>query len=360
MIGAACARALANQGLSVTVVDPGPLRGASTDASAGMLAPMVEAREDDATLALKVRGRDHTRALIPELEEESGINIGYWSEGIFHVALSEQEATELRHRVAWQRQQGFAAEWMTAEEIRQLIPGAADDVIGASVAPEDGALDPVGLRQALLASAGTVGARLRLGERATHIEVTNGRAVAVKTNHAPKRGIKCGAVVLAAGCWSGRIRGLPRPISVEPVRGQMVSVPWPANEPPAIVYGAGAYTVYRHGSALVGATTEHVGFSPTTTKAAADGLMDSVQRIYPALRGTTAEHKWAGLRPMTPDGNPIVGPDPEIPNLFYATGHGRAGIMLGSLTGEIVRELVLGHDLDYDLAPIDPQRFWDP
>lgn len=350
---------MATHGLSVTVVEPGPLRGAATDTSAGMLAPLVEASEDDTTLALKVRGRDHTSALVPELEDESGIDIGYWSEGIFHLAFTEEEATELRHRVAWQRQQGFASEWLSPEELRQLTPGVADDVIGASVAPEDGALDPGGLRRALLASAGAAGARLRSGERATHIEVSNGRVVAVRTNRAPKRGIKCGAVVLAAGCWSGRVRGLPRPISVEPVRGQMVSVPWPTNEPPAVVYGAGTYTVYRHGSALVGATIEHVGFSTATTKAAVDGLMDSVRRVYPALRNTPAAHKWAGLRPMTPDGNPIVGPDPEIPNLFYATGHGRAGITLGSLTGEIVRELVLGHELEYDLTPLDPQRFWD-
>lgn len=359
VIGAGCARALAARGVSVTVIDPGPIRGAATDASAGMLAPLVEASEDDPVLAHKVRGRDHCQDLVPQLEAETGIQVGLWTPGILHVAFSDEEAAHLRHGVAWQRQQGFAAEWLSPEDVRELAPGISRDVLGASMSREDGALDPIALRKALLKSAMAFGARLRKGERATHIETSDGRVTAVRTSRATKRGMRCGAVVLAAGCWSGQIRGLPRPISVEPVRGQMISVPWLQGEPPAIAYGAGAYTVYRDGYALVGATMEHVGFSTATTKPAVDGLLRSVRRVYPALSEVSLERKWAGLRPVTPDGHPILGADPELPNFYYATGHGRAGIMLGTLTGEIVLDLVLGNEIEYDLTPMDPQRFWD-
>ncbi len=93
-------------------------------------------------------------------------------------------------------------------------------------------------------------------------------------------------------------------------------------------------------------------------KLAIDGLFDAASRVFPALRGSPLTMKWAGLRPVTPDGNPLVGRDPAVPNLYYATGHGRAGIMLGSLTGELVRDLVIGTEIEYDLSPMDPQRFW--
>lgn len=358
IIGSACARTLAADGLSVTVVDPGPVRGAATGASAGMLAPLVEASEDDPVLALKIRGRDHCSDLVPQLEEESGIAVGFWSAGVLHVAFSEDEATELRHRVTWQRQQGFAAEWLSPDEVREIAPGVSDDIIGGSMAPEDGALDPVAFRQALLASAVAAGARIRRRERVTHIDIRDGVVTGVRTNRAAKRGIRCGAVVVAAGCWSGRLHGLPRPLPVEPVRGQMASAPWPAGEPPSIVYGGDVYTLYRHDKAIVGSTMEHVGFSTATTKFAIDGLLDSAGRVFPALRKAPLTMKWAGLRPVTPDGNPLVGRDPDVPNLYYATGHGRAGIVLGSLTGELVRDIVIGNEIEYDLSPLDPQRFW--
>ena len=222
--------------------------------------------------------------------------------------------------------------------------------------PEGGALDARLLVEALLASAAANGTMTTRGERVTEVLTEAGSVVGVRT---ATETVPSGAVVIAAGAWSGQIGGLPRPLSVEPIRGQMVAVGWPDQEPPAVIYAGSGYVIQRGNEAVAGTTMEHVGFSTATTKAAVDGLMDSVYRVYPALRGTSAAHKWAGLRPMTPDGNPIVGPDPEIPNLFYATGHGQAGIMLGTLTGEIVLELVLGHELEYDLTPLDPQRFWD-
>ncbi len=359
VIGAASARALAIRGLSVSLIEPGPLRGAATDASAGLLAPLAEATEDDPMLSLKVRGRDHYADLVPSLEEETGIDLGYWTEGILNLAFTEDKAAELRHAVAWQRQLGFAAEWLVPEEVHDVASGTANDVLGASMVVEDGAIDPAALRAALLSSATFAGIRIRARERVTHLEIQDGHVQAVRTNKAPKRGIRCGAVVIAAGCWSGRISGLPRPLPVEPVRGQMIAVPWPTGEPRAVIYGAGAYTLHRAGEALVGATVERVGFSTGTTKSGADGLLRSVRTVFPSLTDATPTRKWAGLRPMTTDGQPLIGKDPEIPNLVYATGHGRAGIMMGSLTGDIVRDLVLQEELEYDLTPANPQRFWD-
>ena len=83
--------------------------------------------------------------------------------------------------------------------------------------------------------------------------------------------------------------------------------------------------------------------------------------LYPALEGQPVRRSWAGLRPCTPDGQPIIGPDADWPNLWYATGHGRNGILLAAVTGEIIAHLLGGNpsdQLEIDLTPVRPSRFW--
>ncbi|HEY8380425.1 MAG TPA: FAD-dependent oxidoreductase, partial [Nannocystis sp.] len=66
---------------------------------------------------------------------------------------------------------------------------------------------------------------------------------------------------------------------------------------------------------------------------------------------------WAGLRPGTPDGRPILGPDPEVDGLFYATGHFRNGILLAPITARLVADVVAGASPQIPLEPFAPDRF---
>ncbi len=356
VIGAACARSLAMRGLDVVLLEPGPLDGAATPASAGMLVPLVEANRDDPMLGLAVRARDLYAETVQELEDETNVAIGYWRPGVLRLAFDEQEEAEIRNEVAWKRQQGFAAEWLTPQEALELAPGTNPAIIGAGFDREDGALDPAALRAALLASAIRHGTTVRSRDRARSLATRDGRVTAVRTDRRAARGIRCGSTVLAAGAWSAQLEGLPRPLWVEPLRGQMVACTWPAS-PPAIVYGAGVYVVERHGEALIGATVESVGFDTRTTDEGIDGLLAGGRRVYPALQGIEPQRRWAGLRPGTPDGRPVLGADGDIANLWYATGHGRNGILLAALTGQLLTSLVLGEEIDHDLSPVHPMRF---
>jgi glycine oxidase len=168
---------------------------------------------------------------------------------------------------------------------------------------------------------------------------------------------QAGAVVLAAGCWSGRIAGLPRSLPVEPFRGQMAALEWPRGEPPAIVYGGGGYVLERDGEAIAGSTMEQAGFATGTTEDGLRLVYRYMRRIFPVLAGKPVRRTWAGLRPVTPDQHPIVGPDPDVPNLWYATGHGRNGILLAGITGDIVAQLYVGEAVEHDLSPMAVDRF---
>lgn len=355
IVGAACARGLATRGVAVTLIDFGKHPGVATQAAAGMLAPFAEAVPEDPLLALNVRARDFYTQLVPQLEEETDVQVGLWLDGIYQIAFTEAEASEARAAIAWQRQSGFSPDWLSAEELRERVPGVGPDAIGAVVAPEDGALDPAALHEALLASAQAHGARMIRGVEVQRLLTADDRVTGVET---AAETYETGAVILAAGCWSGAIVGTPRPVSVHPIRGQMVSLEWPKDEPPAIMYGGGCYVLKRGSEAIAGSTMEHVGFDAGVTDEGITRILSAIARIYPALTRARELSRWAGLRPSTPDGRPILGRDPTMENLWYATGHGRNGILLAGLTGELIGQLYTGEPVEHELAPMDPGRFW--
>ncbi len=354
VIGAACARSATRRGLRVVAWDPGPLPGAASPASAGMLVAQVGNREDDDTLlALGVRGRDLYDGLAAELRDATGIDIGLWRPGALAVAFDEARADGLQATVARQRQAGLRCDWLTAEDVRQNWPGIAPGCLGALHAPEDGALDPDALRRAFITDAANHGAELRPG-RVVGIRHDGARVTAVVTEVGD---VATRHVVLAAGAWTPQLTGLPRDLAVDPVRGQLASLPWPAGAPQAIVLDGHTYALARGDAAIVGSTMEHVGFDATVTEDGLRRLRTATDRLLPWLADRPFTRSWAGLRPMTPDGRPYVGPDPQVAGLWYATGHGRSGILLAGLTGEVIADLLAGGETEVDLSPMAPREF---
>lgn len=355
IIGAACARTLTARGKRVLVVDAGTKAGAATTASAGMLAPLAETTANDPLLSLRIRGRDLYHQLVPALQQETGLDVGLWAEGIVQVAFTPQDVDHLKGEISWQRQQGFPVEWLEADELRERCPGISPAALGAALFPEDGALEPPALLEALARSAAARGAAFRRGERVETLVIEDNRVTGVRT---PTETISAGAVLLAAGCWSGRVGGLPRPLSVEPVRGQMTALEWPSGEPRAIVFAHHGYILTRRGEAIVGSTMEHVGFDASVSDDAIAQLLGTARLVYPALEHAPELRRWAGLRPGTPDGRPIIGRDPQVEGLWYATGHGRNGILLAGITAELVAAVIAGEAVESDLSPVSPARFW--
>jgi glycine oxidase len=352
IIGAACARAAARRGLHVLVLEPGPDPAAASPASAGMLAAQIEPT-DEVLLGLCVRSRDLYDQLAADLKDTTGIDVGFWRGGIASVAFEEAEGDVLKEHVARQRQAGLRCDWLEPADVHERWPGAAPDCCGALFAPEDGAVDPQALTRALLADARRLGAALH-PVRAEEIRCSGSRVSGVRAD-----GEEIGAdrVIVAAGAWSPQLAGLPRALTVEPVRGQMAMTPWPTQLPPAILYYFHhGYVLTRGKEAILGSTMEHAGFDGSVTNEGLAQIFRSAVRLLPALRSLPVERTWAGLRPVTPDGRPILGADPDIAGLLYATGHGRNGVVLAALTGEVIGDLLAKSETEVDLAPLSPMR----
>jgi len=354
IVGAATARALALAGRRVFVLERGWPGGEATAAAAGTLAPQVETSLDDPLLPLGIAARDHYAGLVAALEEGGAPRLGYRARGVALVAFDEARAAELRVQVAAQREMGLEAEWLDRAALAKRHPGIGPEAVGALLAPRDGAIDNVALATALLASGARAGVESAEREEVFELLVRGGRVEGVRTSRMIR---ETDTVVLAAGVWTPSIRGLPRMLQVAPVRGQMVLVPWPDGEPDAVLFGRHTCALRRGDDAVLGSTMEWAGFEPATTEEGMDRIRRETGALLPALLGQPVRKRWAGLRPMTPDGRPIIGRDPDVDGLFYATGHSRNGILLGPLTGEIIRDLVVRGETPFDLTPYSVTRF---
>lgn len=351
-VGAACARELAVEGRRVLVLDPAGEIGQAWRAAAGMLAPQIETGDYEPLYELGVAGRERYAELAGELQESTGTDIGLWREGIARIALDDAEADALRARVAWQRQQGHRCDWLDAAEARERWPWIRP-AVGALWAPHDGALDPALLVEALLADAVRLGATV-VRHVAHGIEREGDRVVGVTAD----RQYRADDVVVAAGAWSGRLEGLPRPLSVEPVRGQMAAVDWPGETRRAILYHDDFYVLARGTEALLGSTMEYAGFDASVTEAGQQRIWSGVRAMCPALAAHRPKRTWAGLRPVTPDGLPIIGPAPDVSHLWYATGHGRNGILLAGVTALLLHQMIKGETVHEHVRALDPARLW--
>ena len=104
---------------------------------------------------------------------------------------------------------------------------------------------------------------------------------------------------------------------------------------------------------------ESAGFRAETTPAGLAHLFARATTLFPALAQVEVLRTWAGLRPGTPDGLPIIGREPSTEGLWYATGHGREGILLSVVTGRIIAQMVTGETpMVEDLHAVRPERFW--
>ena len=368
LVGCLVTRALAHEGRSVTLFEKGAELGrrAST-AAAGMLSPQMEWAEDmlpdsPAMLDLCFAAREPWPAFVARLEAETGIALHYREDGTLVVALTDGEAADLEERAAVQRRRGLRAEWLDADTAREREPGLSPAARGALFLPDDHQVDPLPLMAGAAASiAGRPEVEVVTGTAVSAIESTGSRVTGVATAGArAARGStvrRAEVVVLAAGAWSAGIEGLPRPLAVRPVKGQMAALR-PARIPIRhVVGGRGAYCVPRDdGRVVVGATVEDAGFDETVDPAAVDALVAVASAAVPALRAAPVESRWSGLRPGTADELPILGWDPDLAGLLYATGHYRNGILLAPLTAELVAAEVRGSPLSLDLDPFSVAR----
>jgi len=245
--------------------------------------------------------------------------------------------------------------------VRELEPNIAPGVRSGLLAQGDHQVQTRRFVTALVAAAS---ARSVEWHRApvTAIDVSGG---AVRGVHCDGTELTAPVVVLAAGCWSGSVAGLPAGVvpPVRPVKGQILRLAGDATRPllgrsvRGLVQGSSFYLVPRaDGTVVLGATVEERGYDTTVTAGAVYELLRDARRVVPGVSELELTEARAGLRPGSPDNAPVVGPS-TVAGLVIATGHHRNGILHSPLTADAVAATATGSAPPAEMAPFGPTRF---
>ena len=311
IVGLSIAYRAQQRGLSVVVLDRGG-DGASLQA-AGMLAPVSEAEVGNAAL---VEDGLAAAAAWPAFADELGVELH--TRGTLLVARDRDEAEALDRERAFRERLGLRVERLLPSAARRLEPALAPNVRLALHVPDDLAVDPRAVLDAL---------RGRVDVRAQEVHSLDE--------------VQAETVVLAAGAWSGRLADVP----VRPVKGQILRLRDPGHgSHPRLVDRVlrfeGGYLVPRgDGRYVLGATVEDRGFDTTVTAGGLYELLRDATEVVPGLSELVVEESAAGLRPGTPGNVPIV---ERRGRVVVATGHFRNGILLAPLTAaRVVEEFAL-------------------
>ncbi len=356
IIGCAAARALATEGMKVTVLERSRVGAESSGAAAGILAPRVHATEG-ALFPLAMASHARFGPLVADLREETGLDVEFARSGVYDLAHSEAAEELLRDKVRWLRELGHDVAWRDREAVLADEPAISPELRGAFFDADAFHVNPLRLTNAISQSAARRGVRFHFGLDVTGMVGKSGRVLAVRTTAGD---FAADRIVVAAGAWSSRFGDwLGLDIPVFPARGQILTVA--AVPPPlrAVVFGLDAYLLPRlDGTVVVGATVEQAGYDKTTTAAGVAWLLNSLAALCPALANAPIDRIWTGLRPGSPDDLPIIGQAPGWENVTIATGHHRNGIMLTPITMQIVADLVLRGKTDIaGASDVTPHRF---
>jgi D-amino-acid dehydrogenase len=203
-----------------------------------------------------------------------------------------------------------------------------------------------------------MGADLRENTPVTHILADGSKITRILT---PNEEFEPTLVVLAAGAWSPQLgRGLRLNLPIQPARGYSLTMPATRTMPrSALLLGERKVAVTPMGAKLRFTGRLEIGEMSTEPDMRWIANIEKAVREYIRVDESdiVIEETWAGLRPTTPDGMPIIGFSPRHENLLLATGHAMLGLSLGPGTGQVVAELANGAQPGFDLRAFAPERF---
>ncbi len=334
IIGLSLALELRRRGLSVTVIDRGQAMSAASWAAGGMLA-VNDPQNPAKLMPLCIRSWELYPAYLGHIESLSG----------FGVPLRTRRALQER------MYDGEAEHEATRAEIAEVAPGL--DPSGHSFEwLAEGSVDPNDLRAALPAAVRAAGGILLEETEVLCVDSAAAHGVVVVTQ---RERVSAGMFVNCCGAWAGdgRLGGIP----VEPIKGQMANLRCAPADLRCVVRTPGVYLVPRgDGRVTIGATLEHVGFDETVEDSLIQPVIAAALRLLPEASLPAPKDAWAGLRPGTPDGLPILGAA-KRENCWHATGHYRDGILLAPATARVMTQAMLGEVPDVALDAYSPARF---
>lgn len=350
VIGCAAALALARQEARVTLLERASIASGTSQAAAGMLAPLSEADHEGPLLRAGLEALGEFDPWLDEVEVLSGMRTDRVRCGTLLVSTTPEEEERLRARHAWQRTWDPAATFLDRASLVSVAPYLSDHVRCAIRYPREAQLNPERYTRALARAAQVAGAEIREATPALAICTRGGAVTGVST---PLGTCRADIVLLATGTDLSLLHSLGLRLPLQPIKGELVRLLSPTPLLGPIVFSSQGYVTPRaDGSVLVGATQLPGRCDVAPEAGSVARLLAVAFRLVPALRRAAFAGAWAGVRPTFPDLLPAIGPWPELEGLWLALGHHRNGILLASWTAaKLAAALTRGAALPVSFAP---------
>ncbi|MCP4416859.1 MAG: FAD-binding oxidoreductase [Chloroflexi bacterium] len=370
VIGTAVTYYLAKNNVNVCLLERGDITNGTSSAAANGVALQTKPPGPKQDLARA------SAELFHGLSEELDTDIEFSNEGGMLVAETEEQLAMVSEKAKKGAKSGLQIDILSAKETLARQPALASHVTGAAYCAEDSTVSPYLLAFAYVRAAKRLGATIRTGVEVTGIERQGERITAVITNQGK---ILTDTVVNATGPWTSKLAQMVNVhLPVEPRKGELF-----VTEPgPSIVRGivisasyllskslstedalsgkmtAGLFASQsRRGNLVIGSTREFSGYARQSSYRGMHKLVQQVATLIPVVAKLHVLRFYAGLRPSTPDGLPILGRAPELPGFVIAAGHEGDGIALSPITGKSIAELITNQISEETLAPFSPKRF---
>jgi glycine oxidase len=345
LIGMLTARELVSAGLRVTMLERGAPARESSWAGGGILSPLYPWRYPDAVSELARWSQRFYPELCGLTAQRSGVDPEWTRSGLLIVDIDEPE-----RMLRWSERYHVSLEMIDAGKAGQLEPRLGLKPETAAWLPEVAQVRNPRLAQSLRLALEKDGVEIRPACPALGWVIEGGRVKAART---PDGDIGADFFVVASGAWTAELlasTGIELPI--EPVLGQMILFRGPPGLVSRITLYRGHYVIPRRdGRVLAGSTLEYVGFDKHTTEQGRSELMRFAYEVIPDLEPLLIERHWAGLRPGSPDGTPVVSRHPGLENLYINAGHFRNGVVLGPASARLLADHVLGRPSELDPTP---------
>ncbi|PWW07362.1 glycine oxidase [Paenibacillus cellulosilyticus] len=359
IIGLSCAFEAARRGKQVTVVEPDRFGGQASGAAAGMLAPYSENTEQpDSFFDLCLYSFGKYDAWTKAVEACSGMDVELMRTGSLNIAYHEADVLPMQTRLLWQNKRGARAEFVDGAALRKLEPRLTERAIAGLYCPEESHVYAPKLVIALHEACRRLGVRL-VDYAGPIAAVHSGTEAGVAVTTVSGERYEGDRLVISAGAWScayADVLGFSP--EVHPIRGQICSFESAPAEVRHMVFTSQAYWVGKgNGTIVCGASEDVAGFDTTVTERGIERLIRATDRSFPFLAGKPTVKRWAGLRPATRDGRPLIGIPSGRPDIVVAAGHYRNGILLSPGTAFIVADLLDGAEPELDVHDCRPERF---
>lgn len=356
VVGLSAAYELAMGGRTVRLLERGKTGREASWAGAGILPPGAWFSDHLALEQLAHLSQPRQREWSLRLREATGVDDELETSGALYTITDENEARLVAKFARW-RAQGVESRRLSQKEVAEIAPGFVVDE--AFFLPDEMQLRNPRRLEALRLACLRLGVDVVTEAAVERFEQDDDRLLAARTADSA---YSAGEYLLTAGAWTGALAERLRiQTTVFPVRGQMLLLRCPQRRLDRIFHRDGSYLVPRRdGRVLVGATLEHAGFDKSTVGADIEALRRFAIGAAPEIQSAEVEASWAGLRPASGDGLPLIGRLPGLANGWIASGHFRSGLQFAPATAVLVRQLISGEPTEMDLAAFDPGRFASP